>query len=165
MIGLLAVTASVVYGAATFLNIIICSFSPEYQAGFLGGETIHQQFFWFVAVMLLITFLNVLKSEIQAIFNNISVWWHVGGSVAIIVILWFTTDAKQDTAWVFTHRINNSGFGGEIMYWLYVLPLGFLLTQYTITGYDASAHLAEESHGADLTAADRKSTRLNSSHT
>ena len=153
MIGLLAVTASVVYGAATFLNIIICSFSPEYQAGFLGGETIHQQFFWFVAVMVLITFLNVLKSEIQAIFNNISVWWHVGGSVAIIAILWLTTDAKQDTAWVFTHRINNSGFGGEIMYWLYVLPLGFLLTQYTITGYDASAHLAEESHGADLTAA------------
>jgi amino acid transporter len=103
--------------------------------------------------MLLITFLNVLKSEIQAIFNNISVWWHVGGSVAIIAILWLTTDAKQDTAWVFTHRINNSGFGGETMYWLYVLPLGFLLTQYTITGYDASAHLAEESHGADLTAA------------
>ena len=34
------------------------------------------------------------------------------------------------------------------MYWFYVLPLGFLLTQYTITGYDASAHLSEETRGA-----------------
>ncbi len=29
-----------------------------------------------------------------------------------------------------------------------MLPLGFLLTQYTITGYDASAHLSEETQGA-----------------
>ena len=153
MIGLLAVTASVVYGAATFLNIIICTWSPSYQASFLGGETIHQQFFWFVAIMVLITFLNCLKSEIQAVFNNISVWWHVAGSAVIIAILWLTTDARQDSLWVFSAQINNSGFSGDTMYWLYVLPLGFLLTQYTITGYDASAHLAEESHGASLTAA------------
>ena len=29
-----------------------------------------------------------------------------------------------------------------------MLPLGFLLTQYTITGFDASAHLSEETHDA-----------------
>ena len=34
------------------------------------------------------------------------------------------------------------------MYWFYVLPLGFLLTMYTITGYDASAHVSEETTGA-----------------
>ena len=39
------------------------------------------------------------------------------------------------------------------MFWWYVLPLGFLLTQYTITGYDASAHISEETHGAALGAA------------
>ncbi len=35
------------------------------------------------------------------------------------------------------------------MFWFYVLPLGFLLTQYTITGFDASAHISEETHGAE----------------
>jgi amino acid transporter len=35
------------------------------------------------------------------------------------------------------------------MYWFYVLPVGFLLTMYTITGYDASAHISEETYGAD----------------
>ena len=39
------------------------------------------------------------------------------------------------------------------MYWFYVLPLGFLLTQYTITGFDASAHISEETHGASTAAA------------
>jgi amino acid transporter len=34
------------------------------------------------------------------------------------------------------------------MYWYYVLPLGFLLTQYTITGFDSCAHISEETHGA-----------------
>jgi amino acid transporter len=38
------------------------------------------------------------------------------------------------------------------MYWYYVLPLGFLLTMYTITGYDASAHISEETYGADESA-------------
>ena len=34
-----------------------------------------------------------------------------------------------------------------------MLPLGALLTQYTITGYDASAHLSEETHSAADSAA------------
>jgi amino acid transporter len=38
------------------------------------------------------------------------------------------------------------------MYWFYILPVGFLLTMYTITGYDASAHVSEETHGADQSA-------------
>ena len=57
---------------------------------------------------------------------------------------------------MFGHTINNSGFkGGSTgvpFFWLYVLPLGFLLTMYTITGYDASAHVSEETHGADESA-------------
>ena len=34
-----------------------------------------------------------------------------------------------------------------------MLPLGFLLTQYTITGFDACAHVSEETQGASTAAA------------
>jgi len=34
-----------------------------------------------------------------------------------------------------------------------LLPLSFILTQYTITGYDASAHLSEETKSAANAAA------------
>lgn len=151
LIGLLAITASVVYGTATFLNSTLLDFSSDY-ADFLGGEVLPQQFFWFLAIMLVITVLNGLRSEFQAMLNNISVGWHVAGSLLIVVLLMWLPDTHQSAEWVFTGRINNSGFG-DAWYWWLVLPLGFLLTQYTITGYDASAHLAEESHSAHVTAA------------
>jgi amino acid transporter len=38
------------------------------------------------------------------------------------------------------------------MYFFFILPIGFLLTMYTFTGYDASAHLSEETRGAERAA-------------
>jgi amino acid transporter len=70
----------------------------------------------------------------------------------IVGILIFVPDNHQSISFVFGHTINNSGFS-DGMYWFYVLPLGFLLTQYTITGFDASAHISEETHGAAMSAA------------
>ncbi len=80
-------------------------------------------------------------------FTNVSVWWHVIGVTVIIVILIAVPSHHQSFSFVFGHRINLSGFSNN-MYWFYVLPLGFLLTMYTITGYDASAHISEETHDA-----------------
>jgi amino acid transporter len=74
------------------------------------------------------------------------------GVAAIVLVLIIVPDTHQSVDFVFTERINNSGFS-DGMYWFYVLPLGFLLTQYTITGFDASAHISEETHGASEAAA------------
>jgi len=50
------------------------------------------------------------------------------------------------------------------MFWFYVLPLGFLLTMYTQTGYDASAHVAEETQARRTSAArSRRRPRTRSS--
>jgi amino acid transporter len=65
----------------------------------------------------------------------------------VILVLVLVPATHQDLGFVFTERINNSGFS-DGTYWFLVLPLGFLLTQYTITGFDASAHLSEETQGA-----------------
>jgi amino acid transporter len=58
---------------------------------------------------------------------------------------------------VFAKTINNSGmFGGAtsgLGWLLFVLPISAILTQYTITGYDASAHLSEETKSAANAAA------------
>jgi amino acid transporter len=69
-----------------------------------------------------------------------------------VLILALVPDNHQSVSFVFGHTINNSGFGHS-MFWWYVLPLGFLLTMYTQTGYDASAHISEETHGAAKAAA------------
>ena len=69
------------------------------------------------------------------------------GVAAIVLILALVPDTHQSVDFVFTDTINNSGFS-QGMFWCYVLPLGFLLTMYTQTGYDASAHISEETKGA-----------------
>jgi amino acid transporter len=57
--------------------------------------------------------------------------------------------------------VNNTGSGGDNPEWpgpiffgipLYVMLIGLLNAQYTLTGYDASAHMSEETHDAATSA-------------
>ena len=90
---------------------------------------------------------NIAGSHLVARINGISVWWHVLGVAVILAVLIIVPDKHASADFVFTERFNNSGFP-DSMFWFYVLPLGFLLTQYTITGFDSCAHISEETHGA-----------------
>ncbi|HET7474717.1 MAG TPA: amino acid permease, partial [Dermatophilaceae bacterium] len=68
----------------------------------------------------------------------------------IVGFLVFKPDHHQSFSTVFGHTLNNSGWGHG---WLwFVLLLGLLQAQYTYTGYDASAHVAEETHDASRAA-------------
>ena len=75
----------------------------------------------------------------------------------VVGILVFVPEKHQTVQFVFTEHFNRSGFDGGntggLPFWFYVLPLGFLLTQYTITGFDACAHVSEETQGASTAAA------------
>ncbi len=115
--------------------------------GYADSYSLTRVFLWFVAIFVLAALANIFSGHLLAVVNNISVWWHVAGAAIVILILIIVPDTHQSASFVFTERINNSGFSSGY-YWFLVLPLGFLLTQYTITGFDASAHLSEETHDA-----------------
>ncbi len=154
LIGLIGVVASVDYGAATFLNATFGLYGLD--IGFMNfsdsAHILSETFALFVLILVVHALINIFSSPLVALFNNISVFWHVLGVAAIVLILIFVPDHHQSVDFVFTERINNSGFSSG-MYWYYVLPLGFLLTMYTQTGYDASAHISEETKGAAMGAA------------
>jgi amino acid transporter len=101
--------------------------------------------------------LNIFSGHLMAVMNNVSVWWHVVGAAFIVLVLIFVPDNHQSFSYVFTERFNNSGYSDgandSALYWLLVIPFGLLLTQYTITGFDASAHLSEETQAASEGAA------------
>ena len=149
LIGLIAVTASVLYGAATFMNAIfgLYGFGLFQATSDDPGSILRGTFFLFLVLIVLAAVINIIGSKIVARVNGISVWWHVGGVAVILAVLILVPDNHASADFVFTERINNSGFG-DGMFWFYVLPLGFLLTQYTITGFDASAHVSEETQGS-----------------
>jgi amino acid transporter len=157
LIGLVAVVASVDYVCAEFLMNLLGLYNLHFifnfpkAAGLTGSANVHYSahvvFALFALILLLHGLINVFSSHLVSIFNGVSVWWHVIGVTVIVVILFAVPSHHASLSYVFGHRINVSGFSGH-MYWFYVLPLGFLLTMYTITGYDASAHVSEETHNA-----------------
>jgi amino acid transporter len=153
LIGLIAVTAGVSYGCATFIDLTISTYSEGYAADY----SLTRVFLIFLAVLAGAAVLNIFSSHLMAIMNNVSVWWHVIGATVIVLILVVVPDQHQSFSYVFTERFNNSGFAdgstNSLFFFFAVIPFGFLLTQYTITGFDACAHLSEETEAASTGAA------------
>jgi len=136
-LGQVAVTAGIDFGAAFFLNAFL-----NLQFGFdaTPGHTI----LLFGIILVLHALLNTFGVKLVAILNDISVWWHIVGVLVIVGVLAFVPDHHQSASFVFGHFANSTGWSSTV----YVGLIGLLLAQYTFTGYDASAHMTEETHDA-----------------
>jgi amino acid transporter len=153
-VGLVGIVASVIYGSATFLTTLL----GLYKVNALGmnfGDDKHflaEAFVVFVVLLGVHAMINIYSSHLVALLNSVSVWWHVVGVAVVIAILVLVPDDHQSASFVFGHKQNNSGgwLGGSTtgFFWLFILTQGFLLTMYTQTGYDASAHISEETRSA-----------------
>src|ERR1700730_9569444 len=136
-LGQVAVTAGSDVGAAFFTNawLILVFGTPLYH-----WVTI----LIFAAVLLVHGIMNQFGIRLVAMLNDVSVWWHIFGVLIIVGVLIFVPSHHQSAHFVFTGVVNNTGWHSTF----YVLLLGLLLAQYTFTGYDASAHMTEETHDA-----------------
>ncbi|KAF9908795.1 hypothetical protein EC991_009498 [Linnemannia zychae] len=82
--------------------------------------------------------------RLNGLFNNMSVWWHVFGTATIVIVVLAMTPHRQSAEFVFTTWVNNTGWSSSF----YVFMLGLLQSQYTLSGYDSAAHMAEETQNA-----------------
>jgi amino acid transporter len=120
-------------------------------------HTTNGTIFLFFAVILIVGgIINSFGISPIRFVNNLSAWWHMLGVVILAVVLLAVPVHHQSFAFVFTKTINASGFGGHgfrsLLFW-FVIGLGLLQAQYTIGGYDASAHMSEETTSASRRAA------------
>jgi len=149
LVGQIAVTASIGFGCAIFMTSLL-------NLLFSYPNTYHWIYFTYFLIMLGAGLINMFKVPITAALNAFSAWWHMIGVLLIVGILIIVPDHHRSVGYVFGQTINNTGFGGGTTHGLvffYVFLTGLLLAQYTITGYDASAHMSEETHKASLGAA------------
>jgi amino acid permease (GABA permease) len=137
-LGQVAITAGIDFGCAFFINALL-----DIQWGWSDTVPWHTIVI-FAAVLLLHGVLNTFGVRLIAILNNVSVFWHILGVLVIVGVLTFVPAKHQSASFVFTHFVNNTGWHSMF----YVLLLGLLLAQYTFTGYDASAHMTEETKSA-----------------
>src|SRR3954451_7327041 len=160
VVGLIGIVSSVAYGAAIFLGTLLGLYSVD-VLGLNFADTNHvlrETWILFALILILYTVVNIFADRALALLNNISVGWHLIGVAIIIGLLIFVPDHHQSAKFVFTERFNSNGAFGlgntsGLGFWLIVLPVGFMLTMYTETGYDASAHTAEETENAAVAAA------------
>jgi amino acid transporter len=146
LIGQIAITAGIDYGAAVFTDALLQLLWPSTFKG-----TQHEIIYVYACILALHAVMNIFSVKLVAFLNDVSVWWHVIGVVIIVGFLIFKPAHHQSFSTVFGHTVNQSGFSHS---WLwFVLLLGLLQAQYTYTGYDASAHMSEETKGASRSAA------------
>ncbi len=145
-IGQIGVIASVDYALSKYVVRFINLYSSD-RANPIITEKPVNWFITFVVVLVLHGLLNTFGVTLVRLLGDISVWWHVIGVVVIFVALFAGPDQQQSIGYIFDYQ-NNGPWESS----LYTFALGFLLAQYTITGFDASAHVSEETVGARISA-------------
>src|SRR3954470_3928968 len=154
-VGQVAVTAGIDFGLAFFINAFLNIV--------FGVSTAPIVTIVILAIVLFIHgLLNTFGIRLVKLLNDVSVWWHVVGVAAIVLVtVVFNQHTRTDIGTVFSTFVNGTGSGGTNPEWpgplllgipLYVMLIGLLNAQYTLTGYDASAHMSEETHDAATSA-------------
>ena len=160
LIGQIAVTAAIGYGLATFGTVLFDSwFSYSAHMNDWFGFSANTSIFVLYAIFLIAAgIINMFQVSITALLNTVSAYWHMAGVAFIVLVLIIVPDNHQSVGYVFGETVNASGYGNATdnfsnpAFW-FVFGLGLLLSQYTITGFDASAHMAEETRQASRQAA------------
>jgi amino acid transporter len=125
--GLIAAQAGINYSCAQFL------------LPFLGvASTARNLLLMFVFILITQGVLNHYGVKLVSILNDLSVSIHIIGVVVLVTAL-FLLAPKQPVSFLF-ESVNSNG---RSPYW-WAFVLGLLQAQWTYTGFDASAHLAEE---------------------
>jgi amino acid transporter len=169
LIGQFAIVAGIDYAAAGFINATIVdkilggtANTVEVVPGILNGQLVTMGI-----LMLIQLAMNIGGINLVALLNQVSVWWHIVIVAAVVVLIFLI--GKPDASGLNLFQIqpldqvgswnNDLGFvnlqyGSAITYPLFLAFMFSLLqANWTYTGYDASAHVAEETVGARMASA------------
>lgn len=173
MIGQITITAGINFAAALY---IVGAINRMFGAN-LPTDT-YSTIAAMVIIMIPQMLINIFGIRLTARLSDFSVWWHIGGVVIIALLLTLFGKHAQPFSFLFQSQISVNPndlassfvagpftFNSLMMYIpgmasLYAaggiglaFVLGLLQAQWTYTGYDASAHVAEETVMARLNSA------------
>jgi amino acid transporter len=150
LLGQVAVTAGISFGCAFSISAFLSIYTgdaywlePKYTIGIL-------------AVILFVQgLLNTFGVRLVALLNDVSVYWHlIGVAIIFILLFWAPSSGSHQTIGFLFGSEGWNAFKGLSGFSIpfYVFLIGLLNAQYTFTGYDASAHVSEETVTAQISA-------------
>jgi amino acid transporter len=177
LIGQFAIVAGINFSAAFFLNItivtpilaklgIVYENSTVLLAG-AGADILTGTVVTMGVLMLIQLAMNVRGITLVALLNQVSVWWHIAIVLTVVVLLFLVGKPDQSGLSLFQIQPVDQGgswnnnlvfvnlqYGPAISYPIIaVFFFSLLQANWTYTGYDASAHVAEETVAARLSSA------------
>ncbi|KAJ7664418.1 APC amino acid permease [Mycena polygramma] len=147
LLGQVAVTTGISFACATFLSTV-CTLKSDF------APTPNTTIGIYAAVLFAQGTINTFGVHLLHYMNNISVWWHAIGTFSLVVAILAKAPTHQSGTFVFKTFLD--GTGAEGAGWsdrashAYVVVIGILMAQYTLTGFDASAHMTEETKNAAM---------------
>ena len=143
LVGQVAVTASIDFGLATIIGFFLkLTVWPDFAA------KPWQILVIYLLILVAHGLINSFGVRLISRLNDISVWWHLAFTAIIVIALFVLPDNTTPIGEVFTGYANTTGFGDGALATIWVTAVGLMLAQYTITGFDASAHMTEETRDA-----------------
>ncbi|KAI1772020.1 amino acid permease [Hypoxylon cercidicola] len=126
---------------ADMIQALVVMFNPDF------GPTVWQTYLIYLACVIVCAIIMVLPSKILGKISNVFVW--LGTIVFFILLIALPIYSKKSGNYnsakdMFTARYNQTNWSDQGLVFL----LTFLVPCWCISGYDSTAHLAEETHNA-----------------
>ncbi|KAI0101699.1 amino acid/polyamine transporter I [Nemania sp. FL0031] len=151
LLGQVAVTTGISFGLANLIATVATVKSPDYVP--TPAKTIGI----YAAVLVSHGLVNTFGVRVLKYLNNVSIVLHSAGVTALAIAVLAKAPKHQPASFVFGYLNDGTGVDGapgwgERASPAYLAVCGSLLAQYTLTGFDASAHLSEETRKASWSA-------------
>ncbi|KAG7981151.1 hypothetical protein I3843_05G218100 [Carya illinoinensis] len=146
IVGQWAVTTSIDFSLAQMIQVIILlSTGGKNGGGYEASKYVVIGFHG--GILLLHAIINSLPISWLSLFGQLAAGWNIVGVFVLMILIPCVATERASAKFVFTYFNTDNGDG--INNKLYIFILGLLMSQYTLTGYDASAHMTEETKNAD----------------
>ncbi|WVZ67458.1 hypothetical protein U9M48_016530 [Paspalum notatum var. saurae] len=139
-------TASVDFSLAQLIQVIVLLGT----GGATGGGYMASKYVVlaiYAAILVLHGLINSLPIERLSWLGKLGVFWNTAGVFVLVILIPSVAKERASVQFIFTHFNTDNGMG--IRDRVYIFAMGLLMSQYSLLGYDTSAHMTEETKKAD----------------
>ncbi|PUZ53042.1 hypothetical protein GQ55_5G021400 [Panicum hallii var. hallii] len=145
IVGQWACTTSADFSLAQFVQVIVLlSTGGANGGGYMASKYVVLAIY--CAILILHGLINSLSIQWLAWFGQFGAFWNLAGVFALTILIPAVAKERATVEFVFTHCYTDNGVG--IHSKVYALAIGLLTSQYSLLGYDTSAHMSEETKNA-----------------
>ncbi|BAS76191.1 amino-acid permease BAT1 homolog [Oryza sativa Japonica Group] len=146
IVGQWACTTSVDFSLAQLLQVIILlATGGANGGGYMASKYVVLAIY--SVILILHGLINSLPIHWLSWFGQLGAFWNVAGVFALTILIPSVAKERASPEFIFTHFNTENGMG--IHQKAYILAVGLLMSQYSVIGYDTSAHMIEETKNAD----------------